>query len=290
MPLPTTECFEPYSSDLSDLEWSFLSPLLPIASRLGRPARYDRRLVLNAIFYVVRSGCAWRLLPHDLPPWRLCYHYFAFWQESGLWEQINDALRNQVRLLRGKKKPPALDCFASLTLWAASGRLSRLARLSTHRVLKWANHPGVRGYDAGKKIRGRKRHLVVDTLGLVLGVAVTAASLSDRAGALEVLPPILRAHAGLELLWADAGYAGGTLAADLQAHAAHPDLRLEIIKRSDAAPKGFAVQPRRWVVERSFGWLMQARRLARDYETKPTSSKAIILAQSIRIMLRSLAK
>ena len=156
--------------------------------------------------------------------------------------------------------------------------------------VKVANHPGVRGYDAGKKIRGRKRHLVVDTLGLVLGVVVTAASLSDRAGALEVLPPILRAHAGLELLWADAGYAGGTLAADLQAHAAHPDLRLEIIKRSDAAPKGFAVQPRRWVVERSFGWLMQARRLARDYETKPTSSKAIILAQSIRIMLRSLAK
>lgn len=105
MPLPTTECFEPYSSDLSDLEWSFLSPLLPIASRLGRPARYDRRLVLNAIFYVVRSGCAWRLLPHDLPPWRLCYHYFAIWRESGLWEQINDALREQVRLLRGKKSP-----------------------------------------------------------------------------------------------------------------------------------------------------------------------------------------
>ena len=148
----------------------------------------------------------------------------------------------------------------------------------------------MRGYDAGKKIRGRKRHLVVDTLGLVLGVVVTAANLSDRAGAMEVLPPILRAQPRLELLWADAGYAGGTLAENLRAHAAHPALRLEIIKRSDPAPKGFAVQPRRWVVERTFGWLMQARRLARDYEAKTSSSEAIILAQSIRIMLRRLAR
>ena len=148
----------------------------------------------------------------------------------------------------------------------------------------------MRGYDAGKKIRGRKRHLVVDTLGLVLGVVVTAASLSDRAGALEVLPPILRTQPRLELLWADAGYAGGTLAEDLRQQAAHKALRLEIIKRSDPAPKGFAVQPRRWVVERTFGWLMQARRLARDYEAKTSSSEAIIYAQSIRIMLRRLAR
>jgi transposase len=119
----------------------------------------------------------------------------------------------------------------------------------------------VRGYDAGKKIRGRKRHLVVDTLGLLLGVAVTAASISDRAGALEVLPGILRAQPRLEMLWADAGYAGGTLAQELRAHAAHPGLRLEIIKRCDPAPKGFAVQPKRWLVERTFGWIMQARRL-----------------------------
>lgn len=131
---------------------------------------------------------------------------------------------------------------------------------------------------------------MVDTLGLLLGVLVTAAHISDRAGALEVLPPILRAQTRLELLWADAGYAGGTLSADLQAHAAHPALRLEIIKRSDPPPKGFAVQPRRWVVERTLGWLMQARRLARDYETKPSSSQALIFAQSSRIMLRRLAR
>ena len=148
----------------------------------------------------------------------------------------------------------------------------------------------MRGYDAGKKIRGRKRHLVVDTLGLILGVVVTGAEVSDRAGALQVLPPVRRAQPRLEPLWADAGYAGGTLAQELRAHAAHPGWRLDIVRRSDPAPKGFVVQPKRWIIERTFGWLMQARRLARDYETKTTSSEAMILVQASRIMLRSLAK
>lgn len=156
--------------------------------------------------------------------------------------------------------------------------------------VKVANHPGVRGYDAGKKIRGRKRHLVVDTLGLVLGVAVTAASVSDRAGALKVLPAVLQSQPRLEVLFADAGYAGGTLAEQLRGHATHPALRLEIVQRRDSTPKGFHVQPKRWVVERTFGWLMQARRLARDYETKPSSSAALILIQASRIMLRRLAR
>jgi len=148
----------------------------------------------------------------------------------------------------------------------------------------------VRGYDAGKKIRGRKRHLVVDTLGLILGVVVTGAEVSDRAGALEVLPPVLRTQPRLEQLWADAGCAGGTLAEQLCAHAAHPGLRLDIVRRSDPAPKGFVVQPKRWIIERTFGWLMQARRLARDYETKTSSSEAMILVHASRIMLRTLAK
>jgi transposase len=148
----------------------------------------------------------------------------------------------------------------------------------------------VRGYDAGKKIRGRKRHLVVDTLGLILGVVVTGAEVSDRAGALQVLPPVLRARPRLAQLWADAGYAGGTLAEELRAHAVQPGLRLDIVKRSDPAPKGFRVQPKRWIIERTFGWLMQARRLARDYETTTASSEAMILAQASRIMLRRLTK
>ena len=131
---------------------------------------------------------------------------------------------------------------------------------------------------------------MVDTLGLILGVVVTAASVSDRAGALEVLPGVLRSQPRLEVLFADAGYAGGTLAEQLRAHAAHPELRLEIVKRCNPALKGFAVQPKRWLVERTFGWLMQARRLARDYETKPTSSQALILAHASRIMLRRLAR
>ena len=153
-----------------------------------------------------------------------------------------------------------------------------------------ANHPGVRGYDAGKKIRGRKRHLVVDTLGRIPGIIVTGAEVSDRAGALAVLPPVLRAQPRLEQLWEDAGYAGGTLAQELRAHAAHPGMRLDIVKRSEPAPKGFVVQPKRWIVERTFGWLMQARRLARDYATKTTSSEAMILVQASRLMLRALAK
>lgn len=131
---------------------------------------------------------------------------------------------------------------------------------------------------------------MVDTLGLILGVVVTGAEVSDRAGAMAVLPPVLRNQPRLEQLWADAGYAGGTLAEQLRAHAAHPGLRLDIVKRSDPAPKGFVVQPKRWIVERTLGWLMQARRLARDYETHTSSSQAMILVQSSRIMLRRLAK
>ena len=131
---------------------------------------------------------------------------------------------------------------------------------------------------------------MVDTLGLILGVVVTGADVSDRAGALALLPPVLRSQPQLEQLWAAAGYAGGTLAQELRAHAAHPGLRLDIVKRSDPAPKGFVVQPRRWIIERTFGWLMQARRLARDYETKTTSSQAMILLQASRIILRRLAK
>lgn len=131
---------------------------------------------------------------------------------------------------------------------------------------------------------------MVDALGLILGIRVTGAEVSDRAGALQVLPPVLRVQPRLEQLWADAGYAGGTLAQDLRAHAAHPALRLDIVKRSDPTPKGFVVQPKRWIIERTFGWLMQARRLARDYETNTASSEAMILLQASRIMLRSLAK
>ena len=131
---------------------------------------------------------------------------------------------------------------------------------------------------------------MVDTLGLILGIIVTGAEVSDRAGAMEVLPPVLRNQPRLEQLWADAGYAGGTLAEQLRAHAAHPGLRLDVVRRSDPAPKGFIVQPKRWIIERTFGWLMQARRLARDYETNTSSSEAMILLQASRIMLRSLAK
>lgn len=155
--------------------------------------------------------------------------------------------------------------------------------------VKTSNHPGVRGYDAGKKVLGRKRHLVVDTLGLILGVLVTPASVTDRQGAAQLLPAVLSRHGWLRQLWADGGYSGSSWFEPLQRLSPRRGLRLEIVKRSDAARPGFQVQPKRWIVERSFAWLTHARRLVKDYETKTENSTAFILIAASRLMLRRLA-
>ncbi|MGH7937688.1 MAG: IS5 family transposase [Chthoniobacterales bacterium] len=154
--------------------------------------------------------------------------------------------------------------------------------------VKASNHPGGRGFDAGKKIMGRKRHLVVDTLGLILGVLVTGANVPDRAGAARLLPAVLQRHGRLRQLWADAGYSGTALAEQLRAAVPQRGLRLEIVRRCDHKVRGFVVQPKRWIVERSFAWLSHARRLTRDYETKEQHSAALILIAASRLMLRRL--
>jgi putative transposase len=221
---------------------------------------------LNAIFYIVRSGCTWRMLPHDLPPWKTVYHYFRLWRKDGTWERINSALRVEVRVAAGREPEPSAAVIDSQSV-------------------KTTETPGVRGYDAGKKVNGRKRHLLVDTLGLVLMVVVHAANIQDRDGARLLLEKARGRFPRLRLIWADGGYTGKlvdwvkTLCLWV----------LEIVKRSDDV-KGFQVLPHRWVVERTFGWLGRYRRLSKDYEGLPESSEAMIYIAMIHLMVRRLGR
>lgn len=178
-----------YPSYLTDKEWSFLEPLIPGASHLGRPPKYSRRQIVNAIFYLVRGGCAWRMLPHDLPPWRICYYYFMGWKRDGIWESIHDRLRDLAWTHHGKKK-------------------ASTAAIVDSQSVKTANHGGIRGYDAGKRVVGRKRHLLVDSLGLILLVVVHPADVQDRNGARMLLCRLAKRFGWLKFIWTDGGYAG----------------------------------------------------------------------------------
>ena len=255
-----------YESSLTDAQWEYLKPMLPKPAQRGRP-RTDLRRILDAILYVVKGGIPWRYLPTDFPPWKTVYHIFRRWTLNHQWAALNDALRTLVRRAAGKRSRPT-------------------AAILDSQSVKSANHSGAVGYDAAKRIKGRKRHLLVDTLGLVLGAAVTAASVTERAGAQVVLGRVLAWFTWLRLLWVDGGYTGPAFAAWVQA--LRPKLAVEVVKRSDDTT-GFRVLPRRWVVERTFGWLMHHRRLVRDYETSATSAEAWIYIAMIRIQLRRLA-
>jgi putative transposase len=257
---------QPYPTDLSDVEWQRIQPYLPAPKSGGRPRVHTLREILNAIFYIVRSGCTWRMLPHDLPPWKTVYHYFRLWRKDGTWERINSALRVEVRVAAGREPEPSAAVIDSQSV-------------------KKTETPGVRGYDAGKKVNGRKRHLLVDTLGLVLMVVVHAANIQDRDGARLLLEKARGRFPRLRLIWADGGYTGKlvdwvkTLCLWV----------LEIVKRSDDV-KGFQVLPHRWVVERTFGWLGRYRRLSKDYEGLPESSEAMIYIAMIHLMVRRLGR
>lgn len=255
-----------YDSCLTEAQWAYLKPMLPKPAKRGRP-RTDLRRILDAILYVVKGGIPWRYLPTDFPPWKTVYHVFRKWTLNHLWAAINDALRTLVRKAQGKRSQPTAAVLDSQTV-------------------KSAGHGGAVGYDAAKRIKGRKRHVLVDTLGLLLGVAVTSASSTERAGAQVVLGRVLTWFTWLRLLWVDGGYTGATFANWVKE--LRPKLAVEVVKRSDPTA-GFKVLPRRWVVERTFGWLMHHRRLARDYETSETSAEAWIFIAMIRIQLRRLA-
>jgi transposase len=255
-----------YDTCLTDAQWALLKPLLPKPCKRGRPPA-DRRWVMNAILYVIKGGIHWRLLPVHFPPWQTVYHIFRKWTLDNTWESINAKLRGKVRQSHGKRTRPT-------------------AAILDSQSVKSDAHGGEVGYDAAKRIKGRKRHLLVDTLGLLLGIEITPASTPERDGAHTLLRRVLKPFAGLRLMWVDGGYSGPAFAQWVRNIA--PKLQTEVVKRSDDTT-GFVVLPRRWVVERTFGWLMHHRRLVRDYETTEPSAQAFIYIAMIRIQLRRLA-
>jgi putative transposase len=257
---------KPYASDLTDEEWAILQPALPPPVPAGAPRTTDLREVVNAILYRLHNGCAWHALPHDFPPEGTVRDYFHRWRRQGLWGRINDALRRQVRRAEGRAEEPSAGIIDSQSV-------------------KGTRTSGVRGYDAGKKVKGTKRHLLVDTIGLLLCVVVHPANIQDRDGAKLVLGKARALFPRLRLIWADGGYAGKLLAWALRVCGRV----IEIVRRSEQA-KGWVLLPRRWVVERTIGWLSQCRALARDYEYHTETSEALIQVAMIHLMLRRLAK
>jgi transposase len=262
----------PYRSDLSDARWALIEPLLTEwrarrqQAGLGiRPPEHDLREIVNAILYVVRTGIAWEYLPHDFPPYKTVYDYYGKWEADGTTKALHDLLRQQVRVHKGRNPQPSAAVIDSQTVKTSSNVAE-----------------AEQGFDAAKRVKGRKRHIAIDMLGLLLVVIITAASVQDSAAGKQVLDRLAADHPTVSKTWVDGGYNNGVVS-----HGTAHGIDVEVVHR-DPDAKGFKVLPRRWAVERSLGWLVLHRRLVRDYETLPQRSESVIYWAMIGNMLRTL--